>query len=167
MKITNRHIKFAKLLLEGQLKAPEIAVQCGISERQGRNWKKRPEIERLMNSLSEEAMRNPKRILARYAKRAVQVLVKLLEVRQVQQGDTIHQEFVYKPELVRKAAGDILRLANIGVETKEQTSPSIFIIRKTAASSDVEKRALKLAKRVESTGERALENQKPAAELLR
>ena len=159
MRITERHIEFAKLTLQGGLQAPEIAASCGISERQARNWKKRPEIEQLVNSLSEEAMGNAKRIFARCAKRAAQVLVKLLETRQIQEADTIHQEFVYKPEVVRKAAGDILRLANIGSERKEQIPCSIQIIRETVASSDVEKRAPKLARRAGSTRERALENQ--------
>ena len=158
MKITDRHIKFAKLTLEAKLKAPEIAAQCGISERQGRNWKKDPEIEQLIGAFADEAIRDAKRLLTRHAKRAAQVLVKLLETRQIQEGEVIRQEFVYEPEVVRKAARDILRLANISVESKEQTSPTICIIRENISCSDIEKRALRTAKRARSIERRAIGN---------
>lgn len=137
MKITERHIKFAKLLLEGQLKAPEIAVQCGISERQGRNWKKHPETKRLIDAFAEAAMRDAKRLLARYAKRAAQALVLLLETRAIQEGEKTRYEFVHPPEVVRKAARDICEWAGVGVKGKEQGSVTIKVVQETIPNSAI------------------------------
>ena len=160
MQITNRHIKFAKLTFEGKLKAPEIAAQCGISDRQGRNWKKHPETKRLIDVFAEAATRDAKRLLARYAKRAAQALVFLLETRAIQEGGKTKYEFVHPPEVVRKAACDICEWALISIKGKEQSSVTVKVVQETISNPDIEKRALKTAQRTRSIERRAAANQK-------
>ena len=137
-----------------------IAARCGISERQGRNWKKHAEIKPLIGEFAEEAVVNAKRLLARHVKRAAQALVFLLETRAIQEGEKIRYEFVHPPEVVRKAACDILQWAGIGVQSKKQSPVTVKVVRDTISNPSVQKRALKIAQRARSIERRAAANQK-------
>jgi hypothetical protein len=152
MRITERHIRFAKLTLEGDLTASEIAVQCGISDRQGRNWRRHPKMEQLMDSIARTALSHSRLALSRHAVSAAKTLVAMLETREVKRNGETQEVFVYPPNIARKAACDILKWAGINIKGEQQVPVSTVVVYKgIIANSDIERRVLKSTKRARST----------------
>ena len=94
MKITERHIRFAKLVYEDELTDHEISEKCKISDRHLYVWKKKPEIQELIDGFAEADVRRAKKKLERASIKAAETLSSCLTCGE--------------PETCRKAACNIL-----------------------------------------------------------
>lgn len=121
MQITETHREVAKLIWDGDLEIAEIAGLKGITERTVYNWKNKPEFDRLLTDLEEEHRSLAKREAVRWARRSVKTLVKLqdIAVTKNQNGEIISEEFKFGADTARKAAVDLLEMAEVKVDKKQ------------------------------------------------
>jgi|GEM_PF-3441138 len=121
MQITETHRKVAKLIWEGNLELAEIAALQEITERTIYNWKNKPEFDQLLKDLEEEHRSLARREAIRWARRSVKTLVKLqdIAITKNQSGETISEEFKFGADVARKAACDLLEMAEVKVEKRQ------------------------------------------------
>jgi transposase len=128
MQITETHREVAKLIWEGNLELAEIATLQKITERTIYNWKNKPEFDQLLKDLEDEHKSLAKREAIRWARRSVQTLIKLQDIKKIKDkitGETLSEEFKFGADVARKAACDLLEMAEVKVqkgETNVQTN---------------------------------------------
>jgi hypothetical protein len=81
-------------------------------------------------------------------------LVFLLGTRAIQEGGKTRYEFVHPPEVVRKAASDILQWAGIGLQSKEGSPATVRWLEGTIFNPKIEERALRIAQPASSIQEK-------------
>lgn len=165
MKTTKRHREIANDIWEGELSQEQIAEKHNTPARTIRDWMQRPEFQALLDEKDEEHRKAAKREATKFAKRATKVLVKLTETQKIKVDEnTENERFIYSDETVRKAAGDILEMAEAKPQKVDRgdiekhkshdidtniENLTIQFIHDYARSSDEE-----LAKRADRIGER-------------
>ncbi len=113
MKLSSKQIKFARLSYEDELTDGQIAKECGITDRTVYRWRKKEEIQQLIDQLAEVDVRKAKKKLERASLKAAQTLADCLTCGE--------------PETCRKAACDILESTEL---KKEPGAINIKIIDK-------------------------------------
>jgi transposase len=122
MQITALHREVAKLIWEGNLELAEIASQKEITERTIYNWKNKLEFDQLLKDLEEEHRSLAKREAIRWARRSVKTLVKLQDIaitKNKETGEVVSEEFKFGADVARKAACDLLEMAEVKVEKNQ------------------------------------------------
>lgn len=121
MKIIDIHREVAKLIWDGDLTLLQIAGQKRITERTISNWKLKPEFDQLLKNLEDEHRSLAKREAIRWARRSVKTLVKLQDIAITKDasGQVVSEEFKFGADVARKAACDLLEMAEVKVQKVE------------------------------------------------
>ncbi|MBN1846899.1 MAG: helix-turn-helix domain-containing protein [Sedimentisphaerales bacterium] len=107
--LTKQQQQVARALYEGTLTNEEICERFGVSRRRLQRWLSREEFLAEMQQLQQQSIQETRSILARYGPAAAWKLVELL------QAD--------KPEVVRRAALDLIDRCRPATETPPENIP--------------------------------------------
>lgn len=152
MKIKNVHREIAKLLWEGDLTIEEIATLKKVSDRAIYRWKNDPDFDALFKITEEGYKTAAKREAIRRGKRSVQTLLKLQDfaTEKDQGGNVIREEFKFGADVARKAAVDLLEIAEVKIKLEEGHGASntpIFIIQTNGNQSKATDKPQEFSKR--------------------
>jgi len=133
MKIKTIHREVAKLLWEGDLTIAEIASSKGICDRIIYRWKNDSDFDAVLTEIEENHKTAAKREAIRWARRSVKTLLKLQDfaTSKDQQGKIVSEVFKFGADVARKAAVDLLEMAEVKVNKEEGVgfgNNPIFII---------------------------------------
>lgn len=162
MRIKNVHREIAKLLWEGDLTVTEIALQKGVSDRAIYRWKNDPDFDALFKGIEDNFKTSAKREAMRWARRSVKTLVKLQDIainKDERTGAVVSEEFKFGSDVARKAACDLLEMAEVKVdriEGKGFEHNEIFNLLGAITNGDVVDRADALKRRANGTSENRL-----------
>ena len=118
MKITQRHIEIANLVVEDNLQADKIAEKAGISRRHLDRWLNEPQFkpfQELIDELLEKRVATARKLAKCYAVGSIRRLYKLSQLSS-------------EPETARKATNDLLQIAGLVKEPGGQSSNPIIQI---------------------------------------
>jgi DNA-binding XRE family transcriptional regulator len=121
MKLTEKHIRVANALSEGEKTQGEIAKEYGISARTIYNWEKDPNFQACLEGIKNRWKGIAQVMAGRWAVEAIKVLRKQMRSEE--------------DEVSRKAAMDLLQIAGLKVEQVKGegfANQSVFVIRANA-----------------------------------
>jgi hypothetical protein len=118
MKIGTIHREVAKLLWEGDLTIEQIALKYNRSDRAIYRWKNDPDFNAVLTEIEENHKTQAKRESIRWARRSVKTLIKLQDYAAIknEKGDIVGEEFKFGADVARKAACDLLEMAEVKID---------------------------------------------------
>jgi hypothetical protein len=122
MEITQLHRDIAKLIWEADLTLAQIAAEKKLTERGIYNWRQKPEFEQILKDLEDEHKTAAKREAIKSAKQSVRTLVKLQDIAAAytdKDGKDHPEEFKFGADVARKAAVDLLEMADVKISAEE------------------------------------------------
>jgi DNA-binding XRE family transcriptional regulator len=136
MRLTEKHIRVANALAEGEKTQGDIAKEYGVSARTIQNWEKQPEFQAELEKIKNRWKGIAQVMAGRWAVEAIRVLRKQMRSEQ--------------DEVARKSAMDLLQIAGLKVEQVKGegiASQSVFVIRSNGDESEKDDKTEKFSGR--------------------
>lgn len=154
MSLSAKQREFCKLKYKDDLTDDEIAIKVGIGARSVYYWLSNSEIQAEIKRLEDQDRESAKRESIRWARRSVKTLVKLQDIAIIKDKETgivISEEFKFGADVARKAAVDLLEMAEVKVQKVEgegiANNGPIFIIQSNGNHRETKDKPQDVSKR--------------------